>query len=307
MKKHFIICLLIALSLTLIGCADKDFDTSPEFSSATEVPTQIETENAIPSESEEETKTDELSLKSEQPTEVPPEQPTEQPTEISTEQLTEVPTTDEACLPFHWFNSIQDLHTFATTLSTDPNNYQSSPTYGFEMLKSYYERKDFANYQPIDQYFDIDEEKFDSVEAGFGFDDNGNIQYGFCLDDIFIWINHVESDSISKCYVRNAEMESADKKMQDYSSVDNLQNGHVLRSTSDKEVIYYVKDGIKREIHFLIGNAYIRVYGAVYFEKDAAKIQEEILTNPKYACFAALFSEDDETFNNTLAKIKAVK
>ena len=244
------------------------------------------------------------------PTDEPTEAPTDAPTDVPIDEPTEAPTdepAEEVSLPFFWFKSIQDLHTFATTLSTDPENYKTRPFYDFKTLEDYFEPEEFADYQPIDQYFDIDEEEFDSVEAGFGIGDNGNMEYGFCLDDIFIWIYHVKSDSISECYIRKAEMESNDQRFQDYSSADHLQNGHLLKTTSDTEVIYYVKDGIKREIHFLIGNAYIRVYGAVFYGTDVAKIYEEILTNPKYSEFAPLFSDDEEIFNQAIKKIESVK
>ncbi len=325
MKKHIIICLLIAFSLILIGCADKDFDTSPELPSATEVPTQIETENTPPSESEEENETGDVSLKSEQPTEIS----TEQPTENLTEQPTEAPTentgfpsesetgepplvTDQSTentgdsfdMIVFEFPSIKDMHTYVTTRSTNPEDYEC-PSRIFPDLSTL-DRRDFdaafALYQPFNRYFKFDENDFDQVHVDFHFTEpfSNILRFRACLDRITVTITHVETDHIWECYFRKSE------ELHEYSAKDTVKNGCLLQKTPDYEAIFYMKNGKKDEVHLLIDHTYIFVrLDTITVNWDTA--YKEITTNAKYSCFAPLFSDDEKVFSNALASIKAAK
>lgn len=223
------------------------------------------------------------------------------------ESLSEKPS--DLPIETHWFGSIRDLETFVTTLSKNPVDYRFRPIFGFEALSTF-TLEDFSDYQPIERYFPLNRSSFQEIKGGIGsIKGTPFIKYSYVLDDtIGINICQVEADDITGCYARRDGME-----ITNYTSSNTLQNGHLLRESTDCDAIYYKEHGVIREVHFLIGNTYIQVFGYISldddlpYEEKIVKVQEEILTNPKYACFAALFSEDDETFNNTLAKIKAVK
>lgn len=219
------------------------------------------------------------------------------------------------CPPFHWFGSIRDLDTFITTGSTDPVDYQFRPLFGFAALESL-ALEDFADYQPIERYFSFNKNDFQTSKGGVGYENESPfVKYSYILDNVGISIHQVKADHISECYVRRESMNLSGEKITDYTSNTTLKRAHMLRKVADYDVIYYMEYGVIREVHFLIGNTYISVFSNIayhdeseaLFAEKVAKIQEEILTDPKYSCFAPLFSDDEKVFNSAIAKIAATK
>lgn len=219
------------------------------------------------------------------------------------------------CPPFHWFGSIRDLDTFITTGSTDPVDYQFRPLFGFAALESL-ALEDFADYQPIERYFSFNKNDFQTSKGGVGYENESPfVKYSYILDNVGISIHQVKADNISECYVRRESMNLSGEKITDYTSTTTLKRAHMLRKVADYDVIYYMEYGVIREVHFLIGNTYISVFSNIayhdeseaLFAEKVAKIQEEILTDPKYSCFAPLFSDDEKVFNSAIAKIAATK
>ena len=207
-----------------------------------------------------------------------------------------------ACYIEYFFYSVADLHTYVTTGSDDLTDYSAPPAYAFEdMLASKVILA--CGYTSLMELFEFDESLFDMVEASFSYSDSRKMCYRYYLDDVCVTVFPMKQRSLIDCYSEHRQETLTVQDLAAYSAESiTAQRGHVLRTVGDTEVIYYVKDGVTREAHVMMGNAYVIVNCAIYSDKNTvAQEFADFMTDEKTAAFAKLFSSDDVVLQSVIA------
>lgn len=208
----------------------------------------------------------------------------------------------DACYIEYFFYSVADLHTYVTTGSDDLTDYSAPPAYAFEdMLASKVILA--CGYTSLMELFEFDESLFDMVEASFSYSDSRKMCYRYYLDDVCVTVFPMKQRSLIDCYSEHRQETLTVQDLAAYSAESiTAQRGHVLRTVGDTEVIYYVKDGVTREAHVMMGNAYVIVNCAIYSDKNTvAQEFADFMTDEKTAAFAKLFSSDDVVLQSVIA------
>ena len=206
-----------------------------------------------------------------------------------------------ACNNRYGFRSIEDLHTYLTTGSTNPEDY-TAPTKPLGSLK-YMPSAEYLQsqgYLPLLDIFDINENLFDSVEAYFQRNNNGGIHYWYYLDDIYIGVDYVgnytsKTTSQHYAYLNGLSTNSELSEMTNVNSI-------LVRTHGSYEVVYELTNNIKKRANILIDDFYITVdFNAYSTNSTIAHDYETFLTSEKYVAFAPLFSDNQKAFETAIA------
>lgn len=225
--------------------------------------------------------------------------------EIVTSANIELSGNEEACRIEYIFYSIADLTTYVTTGSTDLKDYKYEPDSPLTQTPSPDILKSCGEYIPISDYFTIDESLFNSVEASFVFMDNGGIRYAYAFDNLYITMHYVGNDpsetTLSHYTKRQGLSMSADSTAV-FNPNAQIENGLSVRSYGSYDVVYTMENNLKRAAYVLIDGFYIMISNTAasdYFD-TVEQDYTEFMTSPKYAPFAALFSDDQQTFETAV-------
>ena len=224
--------------------------------------------------------------------------------ESTSDIRTPMETTDNnyvGCYIAYIFYSIDDLTTYVTTGSTDLKDYKYEPDYPLTQTPSPEKIESRGGYIPISDYFTIDESLFDSVEVGFSLYE-GSVHYFYVFDNnLYITMDYVGNDPSETTlshYAKRQGLSMSEDSIVVFDPNAQIENGLSVRSYGNCDVVYVVKNSLKRAAYILIDGFYIMISNTAasdYFgtvEQDYA----EFMTSPKYAPFAALFADDQETF-----------
>ena len=208
----------------------------------------------------------------------------------------------DACFIEYFFYSVADLHTYVTTGSQNLADYSAPPEYAFEDMLA--PKVILAcGYAPLTGLFDCDESLFDTVQASFSYSDSGKMRYRYYMDDTCVTVFPMEKRSLIDCYSDRRQETLTQKDFLDYTAESlATDKGHILRRVGDIEVIYYIKDGVTKEAHVMMGDAYVIVNCAIYSDKNTvAQEFADFMTDEKTAAFAKLFSSDDVVLQSVIA------
>lgn len=222
---------------------------------------------------------------------------------------------DIICEESIMFTTPGDLHTFITTGSTDPNDYSEEYYVGMiesdlEYLVRKYppEKLRKIGYINVKELFDVDFESFERLNAGF-YIYNGRFVCSYRFDDICVSIQAMQNLDETILSTENIKEFNGSIHEKNSCSIREYNNIEVVyKHTSSKPYdsgielrnifVEFVIDKFYVSIHFYGINKETGAYGNL---KNIDELYNEIMTQPKYASFAKLFSSDEQVFNNVIS------
>ena len=197
------------------------------------------------------------------------------------------------------------MHTYLTTGSRNPEDYSKAPDMPLDKIPS---NEDFKcdGYKDLRQIFSFNEEAFDSVEASFSYTDRGCVIYRYYMDSLHITVEYTSYDDLVDCYAYKRNKTVSEMNVKNYSSSNYRGTEYELRKQSDFDVLYYNVDGMIKVTSFIIDNCFITINGTYHVPDDGlvSKCYETFMSDPKYAPFAAFFSDDDATFESAVKALE---
>ncbi|MBP5209756.1 MAG: hypothetical protein J6125_02735, partial [Clostridia bacterium] len=176
----------------------------------------------------------------------------------------------EGDLVVYEFRSMQDMHTYITTGSTDSDDYQYPGGILFNQTAA--ERAREYGYRPLWQYFDIDPEQYERNVCGFSFDaDRPRILHTvYCMDEIGVSLIAASQyyreglPCLFDYYVafygdevlRPTETES---DMVLFSNRKEVENGYIRREYGDSYVLYRITDGKFVSFAYVVDGALLTI------------------------------------------------
>ncbi|MBO5110906.1 MAG: hypothetical protein J6D21_09345 [Clostridia bacterium] len=195
------------------------------------------------------------------------------------------------------FYSIEDLNTYMRTQSTDPEDYKAAPM-GLYMHEIY--RPDLYGYISLQKLFHIEEREFELFEImidSVGL--SSGVRYTYCLDHARIIVETTQLESLAEYLNLDSFVSSSNQ-----SFATDIEEGMVLHRVGETDISYYIRDGKKAEVTFMVDNFAIsvRLYRPNFSSAD--KWYAEILENPAFSDILVLLSDDEQT---VMAKMAAIK
>lgn len=230
---------------------------------------------------------------------------------------------DDACYVKYYFYSVRDLDTYVATGSTNPEDYKV--TYitahppgsendqviplgpNLEGMPSP-EKIQEHGYASLFDFFTFNETDFDRIVVCFRCTEYGYTTYGFILDELSILMRPTKPffeeqsryDSTASLYAAKHDIPISNDSDPVLDPDHETGSTYQIRKYGEYDVVYKITDGIKEEAGIIVNGFYIEIniassaFGASAEQRDAE--YTEFITNPKYAPFAALFADDQETF-----------
>ena len=208
------------------------------------------------------------------------------------------------------FCSIEDIHTYVTTGSTDLDDYHSFPDSfpqsslenfpSFELIK--------VGYLPIIELFDLNEAGINSVQ--YVHVDNGNMFVYQCAEklyDNYFYVEIIYSPGESDV---NTVSNTNTVIYDDMSAKDEHDECTIRQNVNGTTVNYWTKYGKIGAIDFNYGNHRIRIdiggfYGYRLTEEEIDAVYNKFMTAPGSAAFAPFFSEDQAVREEAFARFEA--
>ena len=188
-------------------------------------------------------------------------------------------------------------------------------------------------YKSLFDLFDTDEDSFESAYAILSPLLNGvyNVIYTFVTDDARVSVSSVflaGTDTLDTLQKMSGVMFFPDDilvidgkahqinnflhtrtplqlpdKVVTYGEEDSIQNALVVRGADVGQVVYWVEDGFKHCAYIQVDGFLVTVHYAAEADTLTRLDFDRFLSTPKYAPFAALFSEDDAVFEAAMERL----
>lgn len=214
-----------------------------------------------------------------------------------------------SCAIQYGFYSVEDMHTYLTTGSTDINDYRYAPDYPLSQTPS---PEVFLSigYMPISEILEIDESLFDEVYASFSFNDDGSVTYLYQFDKTKILIRPAftnPGETISQYYARlnnitltNDSTATLNPDLSNSQTSSSAAN-YVIKKCCDYEVFYPLRNGIKKAALFLINGYQVTInFNSSSTDKTVIEDYNNFISAEKNAVFIPFFSDDQQVFETAV-------
>lgn len=215
-----------------------------------------------------------------------------------------------SCWIEYIFYSIEDMHTYITTGSTDLEDYNHAPDMPLEDIHDAAKVRALG-YLPLSKIMDVEGEMFDSHWVTFQIIDFSSVIYRYYFDDICVEITNTietENQTALSVYSQLRNQSATDAVL--YSPDIKIQDGVVVRRHNETDVIYRYKDGVKASVGFIFGDYYVTLIQRKITndskcpDADARmEAYQAFLSDSKMEPFVPFFSDDEQIFNAQVDRI----
>jgi hypothetical protein len=211
-----------------------------------------------------------------------------------------------ACSIEYIFFSIEDMHTYLTTGSTDLRDYKIPPDTKLEDIFPA-DKIRAMGYLPLTELFDIDGIEFDYCNASFQYED-GELAFRYYLDGMLILISPIKETNQQTLEYFTKQYNIDSSKISSYSSDLNLDNGYILRHSENFDIIYTVENNIKKHATFVVDGFRVTINSVARSSASTMALDyQAFLSSPNSAPFAALFSNNEQVFQSATRKVTSIK